>query len=151
MLIIGCYSFKGGSLPKYINTISFTPVVDNSNYGNPNYIEMFFNVLVNKFRRDNSLKVVEGTGDSKISLIINSIRDETAFVKPGELEKERKITMEVSVEFFDAIKNKAFWTRKFSNYAIYSVAGIPSTRDRAIEEVIDKITDEILIATVSGW
>ncbi len=151
LLTIGCYSFKGGNLPKYINTISFTPVVDNSNYGNPNYREMLFNELVNKFRRDNSLKVVEGFGDSKISLIINSIRDETAFVRPGELEKERKITMEVSVEFFDTVKNKAFWTRKFSNFAIYSVAGIPSTRDRAIEEVIDKITDEILIATVSGW
>lgn len=150
-LIVGCYSFKGGSLPKHINTISFTPVIDNSNYGNPNYRDMLFSELVNKFRKDNSLKVVEYGGDSKLSLIINSIRDETAFVKPGEVEKERKITMEVSVEFFDAVNNKSFWKRNFSNFAIYSVAGIPATRDRAIAEVIDKLTDDILLATVSGW
>lgn len=150
-LIIGCYSFKGGSLPKHINTISFAPIVDNSNYGNPNYRDMLFSELINKFRKDNSLKVVEFGGDSKIYLTINSIRDETAFVKPGEVEKERKITMEVSVEFFDAIRNKIFWKRSFSNFAIYSVAGIPSTRDRAVVEVVDKLTDEILLATVSGW
>ncbi len=151
LLAIGCYSFKGGSLPEHIKTVSFAPVVDNSNYGNPIYRDMFVNELMKKFKSDNSLKVIEGTGDSKLSVTINAIRDETAFVKPGELEKERKITMDVTVEFFDAVKNKSIFNRKFSNYAIYSVASIPTSRDKAIEEVITKLTDDILLATVSGW
>ncbi|MGB9771846.1 MAG: LPS assembly lipoprotein LptE [Candidatus Kapaibacteriota bacterium] len=151
LLTSGCYSFKGGSLPEHIKTISFAPIVDNSNYGNPQYRDMFINELIRKFQKDNSLKVIEGTGDSKLNITINSIRDETAFVKPGELEKERKITMEVTVEFFDAVKSKSIFNRKFSNYSIYSVAEIPSSRDRAIEDVISKLTDDILLATVSGW
>jgi hypothetical protein len=112
---------------------------------------MFINELIKKFRSDNSLKVIEGTGDSKLSVSIDAIRDETAFVKPGELEKERKITMEVTVEFYDAVKGKSIFNRKFSNYAIYSVAGIPSSRDEAVEKIISKLTEDILIATVSGW
>ncbi|MCX7909311.1 MAG: LPS assembly lipoprotein LptE [Ignavibacteria bacterium] len=151
ILTIGCYSFKGGSLPDHIKTISFAPIIDNSNYGNPIYRDMFVNNLLKKFQSDNSLKVIEGTGDSKLTVTINSIRDETAFVKPGELEKERKITMEVTVEFFDAVKGKSIFNRKFSNYAIYSVAGIPFSRDKAIEDVISKLTEDILLATVSGW
>lgn len=151
LLTIGCYSFKGGSLPEHIKSISFAPIVDNSNYGNPVYRDMFANELIKKFQKDNSLKVVDGTGDSKLTATINSIRDETAFVKPGELEKERKITMEVTVEFFDAVKGRSIFNRKFSNYAIYSVAGIPASRDKAFEEVISKLTDDIVLATVSGW
>lgn len=151
LLTIGCYSFKGGSLPEHIKTISFAPIVDNSNYGNPVYRDLFFNELIKKFQRDNSLKVIEGTGDSKLTVTINSIRDETAYVKPGELEKERKITMEVTVEFFDAVKGKSIYNRKFSNYAIYSVSAVPTSRDNAIEEVISKLTDDILLSTVSGW
>ncbi|MCX7880332.1 MAG: LPS assembly lipoprotein LptE [Ignavibacteria bacterium] len=138
-------------MPSHIGSISFTPIVDNSNYGNPHYKEQFYNELITKFRRDNTLKVVEMPSDSKLSLTISSIRDETAYAKPGELEKERRITMEVSAEFFDVVKNKTIWNRKFSNYAIYSVAGIPASRDKAIEEVIQKLTDDILLATVSGW
>ncbi|ROL56283.1 hypothetical protein D9V84_08930 [Bacteroidetes/Chlorobi group bacterium Naka2016] len=150
-LTIGCYSFKGGSLPEHIKTIAFAPIVDNSNYGNPVYRDIFVNELIKKFQKDNSLKVIEGTADSKLTLTIDAIRDETAFVKPGELETERKITMEVTVEFFDAVKSKIIFSRKFSNYSTYSVAEIPISRDKAIEDVISKLTDDILLATVSGW
>ncbi len=150
-LTIGCYSFRGGTLPEHLKTISFTPVVDNSNYGNPLYKDMLLNELVTQFRNDNTLKIVETSGDAKLSLTINSIRDETAFVKPGELEKERKITMELNGEFYDAVKQKTIWKKNFSNYSIYNVQGIPSTRDAAIKEVITKLTNDILLATVSGW
>lgn len=151
ILTIGCYSFKGGSLPEHIKTITFAPIVDNSNYGNPTYRDMFASELIKKFQRDNSLKVLEGAGDSRLAVTINSIRDESAFAKPGELEKERKITMEVAVEFFDSVKGKSIFKRNFTNYAIYSVAGIPVSRDKAIEDVISKISDDILLSTVSGW
>lgn len=150
-LTIGCYSFRGGTLPEHLKTISFTPIVDNSNYGNPLYKDMLLDELVRQFRNDNTLKIVETSGDAKLSLMINSIRDETAFVKPGELEKERKITMELGCEFYDAVKKKTVWKKNFSNYSIYSVQGIPSTRDNAIKEVISKLTNDILLAIVSGW
>lgn len=150
-LTIGCYSFRGGTVPEHIRTITISAIIDNSNYGNPLYKELILNTLVNKFQRDNTLKIIETGGDSKLRVTINSIREETAFVRQGELERERKFTMDLSVEFYDAVKNRVIWKRNFSNYSIFPVAGIPVSRDAAANEVIDKITDDILISTVSGW
>lgn len=150
-LTIGCYSFRGGTLPEHIKTISISPVIDNSNYGNPLYKEQILNTLVNKFQKDNTLKIIETEGDSKLKIIINSIREETAFVRHSELERERKLAMELSVEYYDAIKNRVIWKKNFSNYSIFPVAEIPASRDVAANEVIEKLTDDILISTVSGW
>ncbi len=150
-LTIGCYSFRGGVLPEHIKTLTFAPVVDLSNYGNPLYRDWLASELISKFQSDNSLKILDTDPDSKLTVVINSIRDETAFVREGELEKERKIIMELTVEFYDAIKNKTIWKKNFSNYSIYPVAGLPSSRDNAIKEVISKLSDDILLATVAGW
>lgn len=150
-LTIGCYSFRGGTLPEHIKTITISPIIDNSNYGNPLYKELILNTLVKKFQQDNTLKITEAGGDSKLRITLNSIREETAFVRQGELEKERKLIIELSVEFYDAIKNRVIWQRNFSNYSIFPVFGIPASRDESATEVIEKITDDVLLSTVSGW
>lgn len=147
----GCYSFTGGSVPEHLKTIYISSVSDNSGYGNPIYREMFFQKLVSKFQRDNTLQLVDRAGDARLSVSIKSIRDEMQTVKPGELESERKISVSCEAEYYDAVKKKVIWKRSFSSFEVYDLANAMTERDRAITEALEQTSDDILLAVVSGW
>jgi hypothetical protein len=73
-------------------------------------------------------------------------------INPGELESERKITVSCEVEYFDAVKKKQIWKKQFSNYGIYNVtSNAQLNRNTAVETALERISDDILIAVVSGW
>ena len=147
----GCYSFTGGSIPDYIKTLYISTVTDNSGYGNPKYREEFMRTLVETFRKDNSLNLVEKGGDAKLYVVISAIRDEISKIKPGELETQRKITVVCDAEYYDAVKKKAFWKKSFSNFNIYDLTNVQVNRDQAVSDALKRTADDILIAVVSGW
>lgn len=147
----GCYSFTGGSLPEYMKTLYISSVNDNSGYGNPKFREKLTLDLTEKFRNDNSLKLTDKGGDSKLYVSIISIRDETSRVKPGEVESERKITVSCEAEFYDAVKKKSMWKKTFSNFSNYSLSNVQVNREEAVFNCISRNAEDILIAVVSGW
>ncbi len=150
----GCYSFTGGSVPEHLKTIYITAVADNSGYGNPIYKDNMTQSLVNRFRDDNSFKIAESAGDARLSVTIKSIKDDLLSVgagRQGTLENERKITVDCSVEYYDAVKKKNIWSKTFSNYRIYELANAQQARDEAVQLTLDQISDDIFLAVVSGW
>ncbi|HPO62231.1 MAG TPA: LptE family protein [Candidatus Kapabacteria bacterium] len=151
ILLSGCYSFTGSSIPEHIKTIYISSIKDNSGYGNPNYREKLTQNIIDNFRRDNSLELVEAASDSRLNIIISSIRDETSTVKAGELEKERKMTITCEAEYIDNIKRISFWKKNFSNYSIYSLDNAQANREQAISDVLQQISEDIMLAVVSGW
>jgi len=151
LLIIGCYSFTGGSVPTHLKTINIQNVNDVSGFGNPEYKDLLFHNLLNNFQRDNSLKLVEFGGDCKLIVIISSINEAAISINPGELETERKITVVCDVEFFDAINQKQIFKRNFNNYDVYAVRDGQQGRDLAIKKIITRLGEDILLAVVSGW
>ena len=84
----GCYSFSGGSVPPHLKTVSIATVLDNSNFGTPQYRELAMRTLIDKFRSDNSLSLIDRDGDARISSTITEIREEAINVKAGEVERE---------------------------------------------------------------
>ncbi len=151
MFFLGCYSFTGGTIPEHLKTLYISSVSDNSGYGNPVYRETLFQKLVEKFQKDNSLKLVDRGGDARLSVSIKSIRDDMQTVRPGEVESERKITVACDAEYYDAVKKKIIWTKSFSNFEVYNLNNAMVERDRAINVALEQATDDILLAVVSGW
>ena len=70
-LFAGCYSFTGGSVPDHLKTISLTAVQDNSGFGNPRFRDVLTRSLLDKFRNDNTLVLVESNGDAQLQSNIN--------------------------------------------------------------------------------
>ena len=148
----GCYSFTGGSVPDHLKTLQIAPVGDNSGYGNPAFKDKLSQQLFQKFKNDNSFSLIDRNGNARLNVTINGITDQTTVINPGELESERKITVSCEVEYFDAVKKKQIWKKQFSNYGIYNVASnAQQNRITAVETALDRISDDILIAVVSGW
>ncbi len=150
-MFIGCYSFTGGSVPDHLKTISIAPSNDNSGFGNPRFRDILNRRLIDKFRNDNTLVLVETNGDAQLQSTISSINDAIVSVSPGEIERERKLTVTVDAEYTDVVKHKTVWKRSFSNFHVYIIRQGQQAREEAVIAAIQQLGEDILLAVVSGW
>lgn len=153
MMFTGCpYSFTGASVPPHLKTIGIPLVDDRSGFGEPGLRERFTTELTNLFINDNSLEVADRTNsDCILEGAISSISDAPSVVGSGEQVSRRRITMSVSFTFQDMKLRKKVWEKTFSNWGDYDSGGGPSQRDAGVQEAIRKLTEDILLETVSGW
>lgn len=146
-----CYSFRGGSVPAHLKTVAIASVVDNSGYGDPTFRELATDALIQRFRGDNSLQVTEDNGDARLTGAITRIQDDILNVQGGDLESQRRITVTIDVEYFDAVKNRTVWKQAFQNFDAYDVANATEDRQRAVRRAINRIADDVLLKVVSDW
>ncbi|MBZ0200231.1 MAG: hypothetical protein K8H86_10210 [Ignavibacteriaceae bacterium] len=150
----GCctYSFTGASVPEHLKTVAIPIADDRSGSGEPGIREMLTDKLTQKFIDDNTLQVAERlSANAIVECTIVSLSDAPAIVSAGETVATRRITIRVHVTYRDMVKRKTVYDKDFSNYGDYPGGGTINDRGNAIEEAIDKITDDILLDTVSGW
>lgn len=150
----GCcfYSFTGASVPEHLKTVAIPVADDRSGSGEYGLRELFTNELTQKFIEDNNLSLTDRTSaNSVLECIISSYSDAPAIVTAGENVETRRVTISVSVVYRDLVKRKTVYERTFSNYGEYPSGGSTDQRREAVEVAIDRITDDILLDTVSGW
>ncbi|QQS35177.1 MAG: LptE family protein [Ignavibacteriales bacterium] len=144
------YSFTGAAVPPHLETIAIPIADDRSGSGEPGLRELLTDQLITKFISDNTLQVAErSTANCVLECVITSLSDAPAIVSAGENVSQRRITINVQVSFKDLVKRKNVFDKSFSNYGDYS--GNVADRSGAIADAIDKITEDILLDTVSGW
>ena len=151
IFLSGCaYSFSGSSVPKHLKTIAIPLFEDQSGFGEPGLKENFTTTLINLFVNDNSLQVADrNTADSILEGSIVTIQDAPSIISPGEQVSKRRITINVHVTYQDLKLRKKMWEKNFSNWGEYSTSG--ETRTVALTQAVNKVTEDILIETVSGW
>ncbi len=151
---VGCcvYSFTGASVPEHLKTIAIPIADDRSGGAEPGLREKLTEVLTQKFIDDNTLQVTDkSSANAVLECTVVSISDAPAIVTAGEQIAVRRITISVSVVNKDLVKRKNIFEQTFSNYGDYPSGGSIDLRRNAIDEAIDKIAQDILLATVSGW
>lgn len=150
----GCcgYSFTGASVPEHLKSISIPIADDRSGGAEPGLREKLTEVLTQKFIDDNTLQVTDkSSANSILECTIVSIVDAPAIVTAGEQIATRRITVSVAVVNKDLVKRKTLFEKTFSNYGDYPSGGSQDSRRTAIDDAIEKITQDILLDTVSGW
>ena len=151
IFLCGCvYSFSGSSVPKHLKTIAIPLFEDQSGFGEPGLKENFTTSLINLFVNDNSLQIAErNTADSILEGSIISVQDAPQVITPGEQVTTRRVTINVHVTYQDLKLRKKVWEKDFSNWGEYSTSS--ETRTTALTQAVNKVTEDILIETVSGW
>lgn len=149
----GClYSFKGGSVPPHLKTLSIPLFDDQSGQGEPGLRETFTNKLIDSFRQDNSLQLSDRAhADAVLEGTIQSISSSPLVVTTGETLAKQRLTITVKVMYEDMKMKKTIYDKQFSDYGDYDASGGVSQRQVAISAALDKLTQEILNDTVSGW
>lgn len=150
----GCcfYSFTGASVPPHLKTIAIPVADDRSGSGEPGLRELLTDQLTQKFIDDNTLQVTERTNaDAILECTITSLPDVPAVVAAGENVETRRVTLTVNVTYRDLVQRKTIYTKSFSNYGDYPSGGSIADRRSAIEIAVNRVTEDILLDTVSGW
>lgn len=149
----GCvYSFTGASVPAHLKTVAIPLVDDQSGFGEPGLREDFTRAVTDLFISDNSLQVADrNTADALLLGTIGTVTDAPSVVQQGEQVSKRRITMAVRFTFQDMKLRKKVWEKTFSNWGDYDSGGGLSQRKAGLQEAIRKISEDVLLETVSGW
>jgi len=146
----GYYSFTGASAG-HLQSIAI-PSVENqtAEFG---LAESITDNLLETFTNDGTLKVRDiRTADSILYVTIASINERPAAYNADETVDQYQITVSVRVRFEDRVKGKVAWEETISQFGLYPYTGGSSgDRDAGLEEAAEKIVEDILSKTVSGW
>lgn len=148
------YSFTGASVPSHLRTIAITTFIDRSGSGEPDIGNKITNQLIQKFINDNTLQVTDRlNSDCILEGTVTSLTETPAVFSGNETITAQRITISVHVTYKDLIKRQTIFERDFSNYTDYKLdsSNIINARKSAIDETIDKITEDILLGVVSNW
>lgn len=153
-ILAGCYSFRGGSVPAHLSSIAIPEPDDNSGYGDGTVRQDLRTRLINRFRDDNSLRVLDqSTTDARLEVAISILRDDVRLgINSQEFESDRGVLIEARVTFTDNVKRRPIYKdRSFVVRSQYPVSGGLESRKGAIRDALSKLVDEILVATVADW
>ena len=154
LINFGCctYSFTGASVPEHLKTIAIPVAEDRSPAAIPGLREQLTDNLIRKFIDDNSLQVTERTtANASLECVITTVTDAPAIVSAGEEISSRRLTVTVKVLYKDLVQRKTIFDKNFTNYGDYVPADVTNNRDTAIQTAVEKISEDILLAVVSGW
>lgn len=152
-LVAACYSFRGGSAPAHLDTVVIPEAVDNSGSGRGTLRFDVTNELIDRFRQDNSLRVIDDEqADSRLEVTITVVRTDIRQAVSDDRETVRGVSIEARVTFFDNVQDRAIYDRRlFAGTSTYDVNEGAAGEEEAIEEAIDLLTNEILLGTVAEW
>jgi hypothetical protein len=153
ILIGGCaYSFTGASVPPHLSTIAIPLVDDQSGYGEPGLRESFTTQLNNLFINDNSFQMTdESSADAVLKGVITRVTDAPAAVGGEEQVRSRRVTVTVRFKFEDKKLRKIVWEKTFSNWGDYTSLTAVSQVRAGLEEAMRRVSEDVLLETVSGW
>jgi hypothetical protein len=152
LVLAGCYSFTGASVPSHLKTIAIPLLDDQSGFGEPNLREDITTALINAFTNDNTLRIAErSSADAVLEGVILPIKDGPLVVTGGEQVTTNRITISVKITFQDLKLRKQIWEKTFTNTGDYDPGGGFTAREEGISEATRKITEDVVLDTVSGW
>lgn len=149
--LASCYSFRGGSVPDHLTTISISSITDVSGFGDATLREYATETMLQRFRSDNSLQLVDSEGDAQLTPVLVRIQDQILNVQSSDLENQRRMVVAIEVEYVDAVKSRVVFKRTFENFDAYDVSNATEDRGRAARAAMDRIIDDVLLAVVSDW
>lgn len=148
----GTYSFTGSSVPGHLKTIAIPIAQDRSGAGIPGLRELLTQDIIRQFIDDNSLQVTERTqADALLECTIVSYSDAPSILGAGENVEQRRVTITVQVIYKDLVKRVTVFDNNFSNYGDYKPGTPDNERITASGVAVNKISEDILLAVVSGW
>ena len=149
-LSCGPYSFSGSSIPSHIKTIAVPLVTDQtSEFG---VRENLTDAIINEITEDNSIKIAnEAEADAVVTGKIISLTDLADTFSADENVESYRVYITVEFAVLDRKNNTNLWKESWSQWGLYKLSDGNEARQEGIKIAIEKIAEDILNKTVSGW
>jgi|TARA_B110000902_G_C14192795_1_gene544805 hypothetical protein len=154
LLLIGCgaYSFTGGNTgdSKTIQIDFFSnqaPLVE------PVLTQRFTNDLQDLFTRQTNLTLTSSNGDLQFSGEITGYRVTPMSGTAAQTAAQNRLTVTVNVRFVNKLKEEDDFEKSFSFYSDFGANSqlTGSILENALDEIIERITQDVFNASVAKW
>lgn len=153
--LVGCgfYSFTGASISAKTKTFQVNRFENNSLLVEPGLEVDFRNALISLLENQTNLTNVNSNGDIVYEGEITDYRISPTTATAQQTAAQNRLTISVRVHFYDKNDEEAEFDQTFSFF--YDYAGseqlIGSQKSIAIEEIFERITQDIFNASLAKW
>ena len=153
MVVTSCYySTSQGSRAGDIRNIVI-PLFDNTTV-ETGIQETLTDKVIEQFLNNGEFRIVDlRQADAAIIGVITDLQEESVAFSEGTLAREVRLWIVVDVRFETVDKKEVVWEeRQLRTYGDYAIdTGTETEREPAIETAIEKMAEEILNQSISGW
>jgi hypothetical protein len=149
----GPYSFTGASIPPEVKTVQVDFFENRADIVVPELSQQFTEKLKDKFVTETRLTLVRQKGDLQFSGQIVQYRVSTQTVSgTTERASESRLTIAVKLRYANEANPKDNFEKTFSQYAVFDATqSLSSVEDQLIDQITDRLIQDIFNATVNNW
>ena len=156
ILVSGCnvkYSLTGASISAETKTFQVNYFQNNAPLIEPGIERDFTNKLVDLLINQTSLELVKSNGDLMYEGEIVEYRISPTTATANNTAAQNRLTVGVNIRFYDKNDSEADFEKRFSFYYDYpgNVQLIGGQRDTALDEIFERITQDVFNASLAKW
>ncbi|MCB0381957.1 MAG: LptE family protein [Psychroserpens sp.] len=155
IILFGCgpYSFTGTSIASNIETFQVNYFQNASNLVEPGLDRDFTLALQDLILNQTNLSIVNSGGDLVYEGEITEYRISPTTAQANSTAAQNRLTISINVRFYDKNEPEEEFEQRFSFFYDYAGSAqlIGSQKDTAIEEIFERITQDIFNATLAKW
>jgi len=146
------YSFSGTSIQPDVKTVTINYFEYKALRVNPSLSNDLTEGLKDKFRKMTRLTQVDEDGDLEITGEVSGYDVRAQAVTAQEVAAQNRLTVSVKISFMNRKYPEEDFEKSFSAYADYdSNNSLDAVEATLCEEIVEKLCEDILNATVANW
>ncbi len=147
------YSLTGASISPETTSFQVNYFQNNAPLIEPGIERDFTNKLIDLLINQTSLELVKSNGDLVYEGEIVEYRISPTTATADNRAAQNRLTVAVNIRFYDIQDPDADFEKRFSFYYDYAgnVQLIGSQRDTALDEIFERITQDVFNASLAKW
>ena len=147
------YSLTGASISSVTKTFQVNYFQNNAPLIEPGIERDFTNKLIDLLINQTSLELVKSNGDLTYEGEIVEYRISPTTATANNTAAQNRLTVGVNIRFYDKNDSEADFEKRFSFYYDYpgNVQLIGGQRDTALDEIFERITQDVFNASLAKW
>ena len=147
------YSLTGASISPETKTFQVNYFQNNAPLIEPGIERDFTNKLIDLLINQTSLELVKSNGDLTYEGEIVEYRISPTTATADNRAAQNRLTVGVNIRFYDKNDGEADFEKRFSFYYDYpgNVQLIGGQRDTALDEIFERITQDVFNASLAKW
>jgi len=147
------YSLTGASISPETKTFQVNYFQNNAPLIEPGIERDFTNKLIDLLINQTSLELVKSNGDLTYEGEIVEYRISPTTATANNTAAQNRLTVGVNIRFFDKNDSEADFEKRFSFYYDYpgNVQLVGGQRDVALDEIFERITQDVFNASLAKW
>ncbi len=154
LLLSGCYSFKGVSIPEETTSFYIQDFdISNRALKAPRQLgTVFTDQFKRKVMRESRLNFTDTNPDVEFSGEISRFAIRSVAPQPDETTSFSRLDIAIQVDYVDHLVEENNWSKSFSDFRNFDQnVNFLDVQDQLVKEIFEQISEDIFNETFSNW